>query len=128
MVCCSTTFYCSFDFKVSWGGVIFHKGFHLFLFVVVVLFADEKLFTTFVLACCCFSSSSSIPLYFSLCAKIFCVRSSIINHVALAFSPLLSWKLAPLTMNDVPKPYKCPQYLALSILSSKNICNRNINK
>lgn len=46
---------------------------------------------------------------FLSCTTAFFIR---INHEALFDSPLLSWKLVPFTMNEVPRPYKCPEYLA----------------
>lgn len=64
---------------------------------------------------------------FLSCTTAFFIR---INHEALFASPLLSWKLLPFTINEVPRPYKWPEYLAWSILSSKNICEqaKNNNK
>lgn len=58
---------------------------------------------------------------FLSCTTAFFIR---INHEALFASPLLSWKLVPFTINEVPSPYKWPEYLAWSILSSKNICEQ----
>lgn len=42
----------------------------------------------------------------------------------LLLSPL-SWKF-PFIIKDVPRPYKCPRYFESSMLSSKNICKKEI--